>query len=256
MKLRMAMTQRLSIPTFALTTTQHLNTMLFDSPEMRELIEQDNQFLALGKADWDSRILALANDIIYCQKCLYSTAHEFGIDPVHDNSFEEITQHYTKQLSNLKEQLLHLTDKAIIDKIESLANNVKDWKERELTREEKERNNKIIHNNHLLAKAKFLSLLSNIDDSTKTLIKEHENLEYKRPIPPQYPWEHVALSMLRFPDKVIFNYDRCPDCGHSRICIFFYSPECTWAMMCGVGGNMVICHECKIQAEFKVTIRN
>ena len=65
-----------------------------------------------------------------------------------------------------------------------------------------------------------------------------------------YPWEHVALSMLRFPDRVIFDYDYCPQCGHSRISIYLYSPECTWAMMCGVGGNMVICPNCKIQAEF------
>lgn len=229
--------------------------MLFNSPEMRELIEQDNQFLANGKADWESRILALANDIIYCQNRLYATVPEIETEQAHEIPLEEYIKYYAKQLSNAKEQLLRLTDKAIIDKIESLANNIKDWKERELTREEKERNNKIIHNNHLLAKAEFLSSLSNIDDSIKTLIKEVENLEYKQPFPEQYPWKDIALSMLRFPDKVIFNYDSCPDCGHSRISIYFYSPECTWAMMCGVGGNMVICPECKIQAEFNETIR-
>ena len=102
---------------------------------------------------------------------------------------------------------MRLKDKAIIDKIESLANNIKDWKEHEQTKEE-------------------------------------------------YPWKHVAHSMLKFPDKVILDYDRCPDCGHSRISIYFYSPECTWAMMCGVGGNMIICPNCKIQAEFNETIRN
>lgn len=37
---------------------------------------------------------------------------------------------------------------------------------------------------------------------------------------------------------------------------FFYSPKFTWAMMCGVGGDMIICPECKIQAEFNETIRN
>lgn len=230
--------------------------MLFDSPEMRELIEQDNQFLANGKADWESRILALANDIIYCQKRLYSTTPEIGIDQAHDNSLEEITQHYTKQLSNAKEQLLRLTDKSIIDNIESLAKNIKEWSEHELTEVEKEHNDKIIHDNSLLAKAEFISQLSNCDDSSKALLEEAENLEYKRPIPPQYPWKHVALSMLRFPDKVILDYDRCPDCGHSRIRVYFYSPKCTWAMMCGVGGDMIICPECKIQAEFDETIRN
>lgn len=230
--------------------------MLFDSPEMRELIEQDNQFLANGKADWESRILALANDIIYCQNRLYTTTHETGIEHDTEISLEEIITHYAKQLSNAKEQLLRLTDKSIIDKIEFLAKNIKEWSEHELTEVEKEHNDKIIHDNSLLAKAEFISQLSNCDDSSKALLEEAENLLYKRPIPPQYPWEHVALSMLRFPDKVIFDYDRCPDCGHSRISIYFYSPECTWAMMCGVGGNMVICPNCKIQAEFNETIRN
>lgn len=181
--------------------------MIFDSPEIRQLVEQDNQFLANGKADWESRILALANDIIYCLNRLYATTPEIGIEHDPEISIEEIITHYTKQLSNAKEQLLRLTDKNIIDKIESFANHIKEWREQELTKEE-------------------------------------------------YPWKHVAISMLRFPDKVKFDYDHCPLCGHSRIRIFFYSPECTWAMMCGVGGDMIICPECKIQAEFNETIRN
>lgn len=181
--------------------------MLLDSPEIRELAEQDNLFLANGKADWESRILILANDIIYCQNRLYATVPEIETEQAHEIPLEEYIKYYAKQLSNAKEQLLRLTDKAIIDKIESLANNIKDWKEHEQTKEE-------------------------------------------------YPWKHVALSMLRFPDKVIFNYDRCPDCGHSRISVYFNSPKCTWAMMCGVGGDMIICPKCKIQAEFYETIRN
>lgn len=230
--------------------------MLFDSPEMRELIEQDNQFLANGKADWESRILALANDIIYCQKRLYITTSEIRIEHDSEISLEEYIKHYTEQLSTSKERLLQLTDKSRIEKIESLANQIKEWEEREFTKDEKERNDRIIHNNHLLAKAEFLSQLHNCDESTKAIINEAESLKYKQPLPHQYPWKHVALSMLRFPDKVILEYDRCPDCGHSRIRIYFYSPKCTWAMMCGVGGNMIICPECKIQAEFNETIRN
>lgn len=230
--------------------------MLFDSPEMRELIEQDNQFLANGKADWESRILALANDIIYCQKRLYITTSEIRIEHDSEISLEEYIKHYTEQLSTSKERLLQLTDKSRIEKIESLANQIKEGEEREFTKDEKERNDRIIHNNHLLAKAEFLSQLHNCDESTKAIINEAESLKYKQPLPHQYPWKHVALSMLRFPDKVILEYDRCPDCGHSRIRIYFYSPKCTWAMMCGVGGNMIICPECKIQAEFNETIRN
>lgn len=232
--------------------------MFFDSPEIRKLEEQDNQFLTNGKADWETRILALANDIIYCQKRLYITTSEMRIEHSSEISLEEYMKYYTEQLSNAKEQLLRLTDKSIIDKIESLAGCIKEWREHELSKEEKERNDRIIHDNHLLAKAEFLSQLPNCDESTKAIIniKEAEGLEYKQPLPHQYPWKDVALSMLRFPDKVTLDYDRCPDCGHSRIRIYFYSPKCTWAMMCGVGGDMIICPECKIQAEFNVTIRN
>lgn len=228
----------------------------FDSPEVEKMIEQDNQFLANGKADWETRILALANDIIYCQKRLNITVSEIKIEHDSEISVEEYIKYYTEQLANSKERLLHLTDKSIIERIESLANQIKDWEERELTKEEKERNDKIIDDNFLLAKAEFLSQLPICDESTKAIIKKAEDLEYKQPLPHQYPWKHVALSMLRFPDKVTLDYDRCPDCGHSRIRIYFYSPKCTWAMMCGVGGDMIICTECKIQAEFNETIRN
>lgn len=230
--------------------------MFFDSPEIRKLEEQDNQFLANGKADWETRILALANDIIYCQKRLYITTSEMRIEHDSEISLEEYIKHYTEQLSTSKERLLQLTDKSRIEKIESLANQIKEWKEREFTKDEKERNDRIIQDIHLLAKAEFLSQLPNCDESTKANIKEAEGLEYKQPLPHQYPWKHIALSMLRFPDKVTLDYDRCPDCGHSRIRIYFYSPKCTWAMMCGVGGDMIICPECKIQANFNETIRN
>lgn len=232
--------------------------MFFDSPEIRKLEEQDNQFLANGKADWETRILALANDIIYCQKRLYITTSEMRIEHSSEISLEEYMKYYTEQLSNSKERLLQLTDMSRIEKIESRANQIKEWEEREFTKDEKERNDRIIHDNHLLAKAEFLSQLPNCDESTKAIIniKEAEGLEYKQPLPHQYPWKDVALSMLRFPDKVTLDYDRCPDCGHSRIRIYFYSPKCTWAMMCGVGGDMIICPECKIQGEFNVTIRN
>lgn len=103
--------------------------MFFDSPEIRKLEEQDNQFLTNGKADWETRILALANDIIYCQKRLYITTSEMRIEHSSEISLEEYMKYYTEQLSNAKEQLLRLTDKSIIDKIESLAGCIKEWRE-------------------------------------------------------------------------------------------------------------------------------
>jgi len=82
--------------------------MLLDSPEIRELAEQDNLFLANGKADWESRILTLANDIIYCQKRLYSTAPEIEIAQDPENSLEEYIKHYTKQLSQCQRTVITL----------------------------------------------------------------------------------------------------------------------------------------------------
>lgn len=92
-----------------------------------------------------------------------------------------------------------------------------------------------------------------LNDMIETLANEIKDWEKQEK---QFSWNDVALSMLRFPERITFDYDCCPDCGHSRIRIYFYSPEWTWATMCGVGGYMTICPECKIQAEFDENVRN
>lgn len=206
------MVQRLSIPTFVLTTTQHLNTdmVTFDSPEFEKMVEQDNQFLSKGKIDWEAKILPIAKKIVECEKQLaipdvalklYSEEHpEFSIEK-HKADFVERLVRARTELANL---ISSISDKGANDRIEAVANEIKGWEKQER----------------------------------------------------HFSWKDVALSMLRFPERVTFNYDSCPLCGNSRIRIFFYSPECTWAMMCGVGGDMIICPECKIQAEFNETIRN
>lgn len=234
----------------------------FDSPEFEKKVEQDNQLLSIGKIDWEAKILPIANEIEECKKQLsisnitlqlYSVEHpDFSIEK-HKADFEERLIRARTELAKL---IASISDKEANDRIEALANEIKEWEEREFTKEEKELNNKIIHDNHLLAKAEFLSQLPNCDESTKAIIKGIENLEYIEPFPHQYPWKHVAISMFRFPERITLDYDRCPDCGHSRIRIYFHSPEWTWTKMCGVGGDMIICPECKIQAEFNETIRN
>ncbi len=235
----------------------------FDSPEFKKMVEQDNQFLSNGKIDWEAKILPIANKIAECEKQLaipdvalklYSEEHpEFSIEK-HKADFEERLIRARTELAKL---IASISDKEANDRIEALDNEIKEWEEREFTKEAKERNDKIIHNNHLLAKAEFLSQLPNCDESTKAIINEAESLEYKEPFPYQYPWKHVALSMLRFPERVTFDYDRCPDCGHSRIRIYFRSPKWTWAMMCGKAGKMAICPSCKTQsALFGMITRN
>lgn len=39
-----------------------------------------------------------------------------------------------------------------------------------------------------------------------------------------FPWEDVALSLLKYPEHVKFEYDTCPDCGNERIKLYFHSP--------------------------------
>lgn len=98
-------------------------------------------------------------------------------------------------------------------------------------------------------------------ESLASEIKDWKDNDYSKEIleaalPYQYPWRDVALSMLKYPERIVLDYDKCPDCGHQRIRIFFFSPEWTWAKLCGVGGEMVICTHCKVQAEFKEIIRS
>lgn len=108
------------------------------------------------------------------------------------------------------------------------------------------------------SRERLAKLINSIADRNHNNIVEHIVGQIKNwtNTERQYSWYDVALSMLKFPESVLLGYDMCPDCGEKRIKIFFYSPEWTWTMMCGIGGNMIICPNCKIQAEFKEKIRN
>ena len=175
----------------------------FDSPEFEKMVEHDNQLLSIGKIVWEAKILPIANEIEECKKQLsisditlqfYSEEHpDFSIEK-HKADFEERLIRARTELAKL---IASISDKEVNDRIEALANEIKDWEKQET----------------------------------------------------QFSWKDVALSMLRFPDKVTLDYDRCPDCGHSRIRIYFHSPKWTWAMMCGKAGEMAICPSCKTQSE-------
>lgn len=213
-----------------------------DSPEFKALTEKDDQILANCKIDWESKLLPIAKEIMECRAFL----SEEDIIPIPkpncDNNIDEhsaeeiecirrieekkeekelhlvLKERYTQKLRKAEEQLeILINNIQNIEHniaIETLANDMKNWKEYEMTKEEKET------------------------------------------FPYQYPWKDVALSLLKYPEKVVFDYDRCPKCGQSRIRLFFYSPECTWYMDCGVGGDMTVCPQCKVQAEFVDRIRD
>lgn len=229
--------------------------MLFDDPKYRNLVEQDRRFLAKGKADVQSRMHCLNENIDYYQSRLNPDMIEqyCSQDP---DKIKEYKDSYEKQISCAKEELTLLSDVEHINRVEALAHDILSWERYEPTKEERERDDKIIHDNLVLSNSEILSKIAPFDDAVKDIIDAAANLTYKDPMPEQYSWNNVALSMLRFPEKVKFDYDRCPRCGHSRLRIYFHSPRWTWAMMCGVAGDMVICPECKIQAAFHVTMRN
>lgn len=185
--------------------------MLFDSPEIREMIAHDNQFLTKGKIDWEAKLLPIANEIANCKNQL--SIEEISISKLYmeehpDFSIEKHKAKYLSRLDKARKELSKLiaqiSDKERNKRIEALANDIKNW--------------------------------------------ESQDSEYS--------WKDIALAILRFPDRIVFDYDTCPNCGQSRIRVFFYSPDWTWAMMCGVGGNMIICPDCRTQSEFNETIRN
>lgn len=182
----------------------------FDSPEFEKMVEQDNQFLSKGKIDWEAKILPIANKIAECEKQLaipdvalklYSEGHpEFSIEK-HKADFGERLVRARTELANL---IASISDKEANDRIETLANEIKNWEKQE----------------------------------------------------GQFSWKDVALSILELPERITFDYDRCPDCGHSRIRIYFHSPKWTWAMMCGKAGEMAICPYCKTQSALFGIITN
>lgn len=171
-----------------------------DSPEFKEMIEQDNQFLAKGKIDWETKILPIAHEIKECQEQLSvpDRTWEVYLEEYPDFSLEKHKTYFRARLDRARTELTNLIA-SISDKgrIEALANEIKGWGERDKL----------------------------------------------------FSWNDVALSILRFPETVIFDYDRCPDCGHPRVRIYFHSPKWTEAMMCSKGGEMAICPACKTQSE-------
>lgn len=71
-----------------------------------------------------------------------------------------------------------------------------------------------------------------------------------------YPWEEVALSLIKYPIDVTLNYDDCDKCQNKLIKMNFSSPTWTWVMMCGRAGTLIFCPLCKEQKDFKLEALN
>lgn len=117
----------------------------------------------------------------------------------------------------------------------------------------------------MLKKCKVDRTTTNLDDQQiariESLAQEIINWEYnddgsaQEPCDQRVHWDTVALSMLKFPDDIIFTEDSCPLCGNQTVIdIFFCSPSKTWEHLCGTAGNMKICTHCKKQLEYIETM--
>lgn len=105
--------------------------------------------------------------------------------------------------------------------------------------------------------SEFMISVSNINtERMEAIANEIKNWDSsKTDCEREFPWSDVALSILTNPKSVELDYDTCPKCGKKRVKLHFSSPSWTWAMLCGRGGDMVICLECHSQ-DFKCTVMN
>lgn len=209
----------------------------FDSPELKKMVEQDNQLLSIGKIDWEPKLINIVEQLIKCYTNL--SRYEDSSDDFYDYSYmyqtdSQILEELGTLEYSLNEEIQESRKQVIAIKIWNLKNLMKVRKSlSELTKN-------IAHTQH-----------NNAVEALANEIKDWKKQDK------QFSWKDVALSMLRFPERITFDYDRCPDCGHSRIRIYFHSPKWTWAMMCGKAGEMAICPSCETQsALFGMITRN
>lgn len=209
----------------------------FDGPELKKRAEQDNQSLANGKINWEPKLINIVEQLIKCYTNL--SRYEDSSDDFYDYSYmyqtnSQILEELGTLEYSLNEEIQESRKQVIAIKIWNLKNLMKVRKSlSELTKN-------IAHTQH-----------NNAVEALANEIKDWKKQDK------QFSWKDVALSMLRFPERITFDYDRCPDCGHSRIRIYFHSPKWTWAMMCGKAGEMAICPSCKTQsALFGMITRN
>lgn len=207
--------------------------MLLNTPEFKKMSQRDDKILAEGKIDWISKILPIADEILkYIDNLseddfpdysdVISEAYECKDNSCGEtNVFIESQKiRLVKAKQRLEDVVRNIANKDHNEAVESLANEIKSWENGDIAQIEKKSAEKIGKCNN-----------------------------YNESLPHQYPWRDVALSMFNYPECVEFDFDSCPCCGEKRIKLYFRSPAWTWAMMCGVGGEMVICPKCKIQGK-------
>ncbi len=75
--------------------------MLFDSPELKKMVEQDNQLLSIGKIDWELKLINIVEQLIKCYTNL--SRCEDSSDDFYDYSYMYQTDSYvSNRLSDFR----------------------------------------------------------------------------------------------------------------------------------------------------------
>lgn len=118
-----------------------------------------------------------------------------------------------------------------------------------------EEDNRILERGKIVCEDKLSPITSRIE-ALAAQIKDWEKMDDDTGDSYIYPWKDLALSLLKYPEHVEFDYDLCPECGNGRIKLFFCSPKWTWAHLCGRSADMIICPHCKRQVMLRMGIMN
>lgn len=232
----------------------------FDSDEFKKLEEQDRQFLAKGKIDFETKISTIVDKIEKSKKILSMS----------DSELESYLKEQRKQTMQRLRNSLGDDYADIYDDPYDDMEDVKQMPQRTTERESElfmeehmdfpieETRNDTLRELDWAAK-ELTDLIEVISNKDRIEALANEIKTWKNPetwFSGRYPWKDVALSMLKHPESITFDYKHCPDCGQARVKIYFSSPQTTWATNCGVGGPMVICPHCRKQVDFKVHVIN
>ena len=68
-----------------------------------------------------------------------------------------------------------------------------------------------------------------------------------------FPWKDVEACI---DESAVELPSRCVWCGRHKKEINFRSPSRTWAMLCGISGELTICEHCKVQYDFDLISLN
>lgn len=182
--------------------------------EIQFMIEEDNRVVECGKIDWEPLLISICHTIAKCTDTLKREAERQTKYSIPFESMEEIDR--------WDPQFIRETNRVLDNARKKLDEIIK-----------------------LIRNTELCSRIESVASKIKEWEEKSPNSSDEEVYPKLTPWRDVALSMLKYPDRVVFDYDICPYCGHQRISVFFHSPDWTWAKMCGRSYDEAICLHCR-----------